>query len=183
MAIKTILSDLSQCGIEPFAFAGFTFPRHVATLETGPIASRLAYRKARCTGNYYHAPKPGATGRGFYLGKGAHGAHGLRWQYADDAATTIRHTGWFCDDFQDSKIRGIVLRLPRGRGFLAGWTMGVGMASSFDYSPIFDDERDAAFCADRMAESAAESEREYQERENQRMADEELELSALGTDE
>jgi len=165
MAIKTVLSDLSNCGLDRFQFAGFQWPRHVATMERGPLPRRLEYRKTRCTGNYYHAPKPGNTGRGFYLYE--NDAAGLRWQYADDVSSSIRHTGWFCDDYGDSKIRGIVLRLPRGRGFLAGWTMGVGMASAVDYSPVFDDESEAAACADSMAQNAADSEREFQESERE----------------
>jgi len=163
--VKTILSDLTNCGLDRFTFAGFQFPRHVATMETGPPRRRLAYRKSRCTGNHYHAPKPGNTSRGFYLYEGD--ACGLRWQYADEVSSSIRHTGWFCDEWGDTKIRGIVLRLPHARGFLAGWTMGIGMASAVDYSPIFDDESDAAACADSMAQNAAGSEREFQESERE----------------
>lgn len=54
----------------------------------------------------------------------------------------------------------VVLRLPRGRGFLAGWTMGKGMASSVGFT-IYQDESDAWRVADREAQSAAASEAEY----------------------
>lgn len=176
--MKTILSDLTNCGLERFTFAGFQFPRHVATMETGPLPRRLAYRKSRCTSNYYHAPAPGSASRGFYLYD--NDACGLRWQYADDVSSSIGHTGWFCDEYGDTTIRGIVLRLPRGRGFLAGWTMGVGMASAVDYSPVFDDESDAAACADSMAQNAAEHEREFQARERETDDDETDETDETG---
>jgi hypothetical protein len=124
-------------------------------------------------GDYYHAPTPSAKGRGFYLS--AREAPGLRWEWADECdGARIRHTGWFCDEDQCTKIRGIVMRLPRGRGFLAGWSMGEGMASTVDYSPIFDNAADAAACADSMAENAADNEREYQARESARVEAREL---------
>jgi hypothetical protein len=158
--LQSRLSSLADSGLPSFVFAGFTWPRYLATIPAGPLSRRAADRKpgrAMC-GDYYHAPTPGAKGRGFYLGSDA---LGLRWQWADETeGAGIGHTGWFCDDIESETIRGIVLRLPRGRGFLAGWSMGKDMASSVDYSPIFDNAADAAACADSMAESAAENERE-----------------------
>lgn len=68
----------------------------------------------------------------------------------------IRHQGWFCDEYSCETIRGLVFRLPKGRGFLAAWSMGEGMASNLDTSYIWDDEQDAARAADQMAEQAAE---------------------------
>ena len=162
--LQTRMRPLTDCGIPSFVFAGFTWPRYLATLDNGPLRQRIEARRPgrSLCGPYYHAPTPGAKGRGFYLGRDA---LGLRWQWADETeGACIRHTGWFTDpDGCGDTIRGIVLRLPHGRGFLAGWSMGEGMASSVDYSPIFDDATDAARCADSMAESAAESEREREE--------------------
>ena len=168
--MQSRIRSLADCGLPSFTFAGFVFPRYLATLPAGPLSRRAADRKpgrAIC-GDYYHAPKPNAaTGRGFYLD--SDGMPDLRWQWCDEVeGARIRHTGWFCDDGQSQTIRGIVMRLPKGRGFLAGWSMGEGMASTIDYSPIFDNAADAAHCADSMAESAAESEREYQARENEK---------------
>lgn len=166
--LQSRLSSLADSGLASFVFAGFTWPRYVATLPAGPLSRRAADRKPGrpMCGDSYHAPTPGAKGRGFYLGPDA---LGLRWQWADETeGARIRHTGWLCDDDGSQTIRGIVLRLPKGRGFLAGWSMGEDMASSVDYSPIFDNAADAAQCADSMAESAAESEREYQARENEK---------------
>lgn len=165
--IHTRCTPLSpDCGLPAFTFAGFTWPRYVARLERGSLAHRYAKRATRATcGEYYHAPTPNnRSGIGFYLGSDS--SFSLRWEWADKTdGARIRHKGWFCDDSQDQTIRGIVLRLPHGRGFLAGWSMGEGMASSVDFSPIFADAAGAALCADSMAENAAESEREYQANE------------------
>ena len=125
-----------------FDFAGFSFPKYV--WAKGP---------------YYTAPTPNASGRGFYLDDA--GAPGLRWEYADEVAR-LNHQGWFTDnEGWGDTIRGIVLRLPKGRGFLAGWTLGAGMASSVGYE-VYRDATEAAYAADSIAERAAEDEREYQ---------------------
>lgn len=153
--MKTLLSTLKP----EFTFAGFTFPKHVWTLPRGNMAKRLAARKPVVCGDYYHAPKPNCNaGIGFYLA--SDGAPALRWQWADDVVR-LQHQGWFCDEYQDSIIRGVVFRLPHGRGFLAGWSMGEGMASELDLF-VYGDEESAAYAADSMAERVAEAEREYQ---------------------
>ena len=151
-----------------YQFAGFDWPRYVATLPRGTMAERLKHAKNRVCGPYYHAPKTGNTGQSFYLDSDF--MPGLRWNYADEVNSDIRHTGWFTDEYGDfDKIRGIVFRLPKNRGFLAGWTMGVGMASCVDYD-IFQDIEECAECADSMAENAAEREREYQESQREELA-------------
>ena len=76
------------------------------------------------------------------------------------------HHGWYADEYQSQLIYGIVARLPSGRGFLAGWTMGAGMCASLDTRTVWDDEIKAARDADRQAQYAAEDEREYQEKSN-----------------
>ena len=160
-----------------FMFAGFNFPRYIAELKKGTKEQRRDRYKH--TGGDYTAPKPGADGKGFYLGEDKD----LRWMWADEVdGARINHTGWFCDAYQDEKIRGIVIRLTHGR-FLTGWSMGEGMASSIDYG-IYTDEIEAARAADSEAETAAEREREYQaeqdeiqrqEEENQGSDEEETE--------
>ena len=146
--------------IQRFAFAGFQWPRYVATLT--PLSGLRKKREGRrFTGGYYHAPKPNANnGRGFYLSDA--GQPFTRWQWADDVeGASIRHTGWWTDDYGDSeKIRGIVILLPHGR-YMAGWSMGKGMASTIEPG-VFDDIVDAARVADSIAENAADNEREYQ---------------------
>lgn len=173
--MKTRLTDLSNCGIPAFTFAGFTFPKYVWTLPKGDFKKRIERHVNACTGDYYHAPKPNNTvdrSIGFYLD--SDGMPDLRWKWCDEVdGCRVDHTGWYSDEYGDSeKIRGIVLRLPNNRGFLAGWSMGEGMASTVEYS-IYDDEVDAAYAADSIAESTAESERDYQESERERIEAEE----------
>lgn len=164
--MKTRLTDLAKCGLAPFAFAGMQFPKHLWTLRQGPLAARLKDRKNPRTGDYYHAPTPilgrdSDRGISFYLD--SDGAPGLRWSWCDEVdGVRIRHKGWYTDDDGfGEKIRGIVLRLPSSRGFLAGWSMGKDMISSVEYS-VYSDITDACHAADSMAEHAAAEEREYQ---------------------
>lgn len=105
-----------------FAFAGFSWPRYVARMpgNGASLAARLiAARAPRMTGEYYHAPEPGAAHDfGFYL---------------MDAGMPCRRYDWaghefHCEDGMTS-IRGIILFLPHGR-FLAGSAMGERMAAS-----------------------------------------------------
>jgi hypothetical protein len=138
-----------------FDFAGFSFPKFVFTLPLGTFEKRIRAMKNPCTGGYYHAPVPNQRdGIGFYLG--SDGMPGLRWFWCDDVASAqIDHAGWFCDDEQFEKIRGIVMRLPHGRGYLAGYSRGKNMASSIGVK-IYDDIVDAAHAADSEAENADE---------------------------
>lgn len=143
-----------------FEFAGFTWPRYVARMACGVSALKRKYQGRKVCGEYYHAPKPGNNSRGFYLESG--GQPFTRWYWCDDVKDAgIDHTGWFCDDDHCSKIRGIVAHISHGR-YLAGWSMGGGMASGIEYR-VFHCPIDAARYADSLAESVAESEREYQE--------------------
>jgi hypothetical protein len=141
-----------------FTFAGFNFPRYIPEIRR---SSKYDKRTSRSI--YYHAPKPLTAGphpgRGFYLDN--HGSPN-RWKWADEiSGASIRHTGWYSDEYGDAeKIRGVVIYLPHGR-MLAGWSMGEGMASSID-GDIYTDEIEAARAADSIAEAAAEQEREYQ---------------------
>jgi hypothetical protein len=166
-----------------FTFAGFRFPRHIPQLVPltycgagayAPVVERIRAAggkppRFKVSASYYAAPAPLAArvpfgerpAFGFYLDSDF--APGLRWVWADKIEDIqIRHTGWFCDEFQDSSMRGIVLRLPHGRGFLAGYALGVGMSATVERE-IYACERKAAYAADRMAERAAEVERDYQD--------------------
>jgi hypothetical protein len=155
--MQTVLSKLTP----EFSFAGFSFPKHVWTLDHMPVAKRLQRRAPVVCGAYYHCPTPNQNaGVGFYLD--SDGQPFTRWVWCDEVVS-LRHTGWFCDEYQGQKIRGIVVRLPHGR-FLAGWSMGENMASSVD-AEVYTCERDAAYAADGLAESAADAEREYQANE------------------
>lgn len=160
--MKTVLlSDLTNFRKEEgFNFAGFQFPKYLWSLPKGNFAKRLAKRNPVIVGEYVHGAKPGYKWYIFYLDSDF--MPSLRWAWCDEVCDSIRHTGWYCDSFQDSKIRGIVMRLPHNRGFLAGWSMGEGMISEIEYV-IYNDEYDAAHAADNIAESVAEKEREFQE--------------------
>jgi hypothetical protein len=148
-----------------FQWAGFTFPKWLFTLPNGSIAKRLRDSKVNICSPYFHSPNPNdaGTGTGFYLD--SDGMPGLRWYWADECCSSIEHTGWYTQpDGNGDKIRGIVMRLPRSRGFLAGWSMGESMASEVD-STIYMDERSAALAADSMAQQDAERECEAYERD------------------
>lgn len=159
-----------------YSFAGFDFPKWEWNLYRGPWRERLKRRKSSWTGwGYSGSPKPNSNGTSFYLND--HGMPNLRWKWCDEIVGRINHKGWYSDDYQEGTIRGIVMRLPNNRGFIAGWSYGEGMFSSVDYD-VFLDESDAAYCADSMAENAAEREREYHAREEEKEREEEAEREA-----
>lgn len=157
-----------------FSFAGFDWPRMVAMLPRGTMRKRLERYKNPVCGPYYHAPEPVERGLGwrtFYLDSDF--MPGMRWKWCDEVCDRIRHTGWFCDEYGDQTIRGLVFRLPNNRGFLHGWSMGESMASAIDTHTIYADEVTAAHAADSWAESVAEDQREYEDSERERMEMEE----------
>jgi len=88
----------------------------------------------------------------------------------------LRHNGWYVDDeFQDETTFGIVLRLPHGRGFLAGcsdpynWPKrGFGACLVENY--VYADEDTAARCADQIAEKYAEDSREANAKQHEQQA-------------
>lgn len=140
-------------------FAGFDWPRYLPALPKGTKQQRLD--RYKFTGGYQLQLVPGKNSMSFYLDSDF--MPGLRWKWCDAVeGVRIDHTGWFNDDFGNSgnKTRGLVMRLPHGRGFLAGWSLGKGMASAAQYY-VFTEEDDAAREANRLAESIAEDEREH----------------------
>lgn len=142
-----------------FSFAGFEWPRYQARLPKGSLIKRLEARRTLCCGEYYRTPRPNETGGSFYLESDF--MIGNRWTWADEVSGVrgIDHTGWLTDEHGDGdKIRGLVVRLSHGR-FLAGWSMGEGMASKVE-PRVFEDEAEAAHAADHMAEHVAEMERD-----------------------
>jgi len=157
--------------MKQFSFAGYTWPRAVAMLPRGTMAERAKNRKSPATGGYYHAPAPITASRGagnasFYLESDF--MPGLRWAWCDEIPgdwdeeqfpPEIGHKGWFIDEYRDDVLRGIVFKLPKGRGFLAGFSMGEGMISEIDRE-IYRDVVSAGFAADSMAENMAELNRE-----------------------
>lgn len=137
-------------------------------IDDAELARRVvAFRmlpKFKVSTSYYSSPTPltrDSDGFGYYLDSDF--APDLRWKWADEVEDSpVGHTGWHSDDDgAGDTIRGLVLRLPRGRGFLAGWSMGAGMSADVSRT-IYESERDAARAADSRAERTAEDEREYQ---------------------
>lgn len=136
-----------------FTFAGFRFPRYLATDCFGPDALRKQAEQRKVTGGYYVAPTPDrATGKGFYLsGDAGDGAPARRIETTGDA--------YRFNEYGDT-IEGIIARLPHGR-FLAGWTMGQGMASELA-GTVYDDEDEARYAAKEEARAAADVQAEYE---------------------
>jgi hypothetical protein len=146
-----------------FEFAGFTWPRDVADLTIGKAALARKFSPTRCTGNYYHAPRPNSRdGVGFYLD--SVGQPHPRY--------VLTEASYYAED---AEFQGIVFRLSHGR-YLAGWTMGVNMASSVDRD-VYTDENEATLAAKFAAQQAADDEAEYQQAERERMAHEEAEAT------
>ncbi len=100
--------------------------------------------------------------RGFYLDKYER-PFGLRWFWCDERSGRINHTGWFADEHQDDKFRGMVFRLTHDRGFLIGWSMGTEMCSTIEFNKVYKDEGDAIQQADELARVTAEAEWQYRD--------------------
>lgn len=100
--------------------------------------------------------------------------------FADEILPRIRHAGWFTDDFQDGKTRGVVFTLPNGRGFLAActdpWNDGPVI---IDASCILDSKEDAAKAADDLAHRYAELCQENHAKFQEELRAEEAELERL----
>lgn len=133
------------------------------------------------------------------------GGYWLRWSETPDdwseikgrageVLESVKHQGWYLDDFQDSVVFGIVrkVRMRGGVRFIAaisdpfnGDKYGNGpalMEVNEDGSPVwYDDAREAARASDQIAEQYAEREREYQEKALERFNAEEAEGEAEGT--
>jgi len=171
---------MTMSAYAPGVFAGFRLPRtengptiYNPTHGEKPLAARFKAWRANgkgrgCIGRVTHPNRIRSSetaadfsGWGFYLEDDSR-AFGLRLRWADDVAR-LNHTGWFIDPHGDGETaRGFVLTLPHGRGFLAGYSLGEGMASGLD-SSIYPDETGAALAADSMAENVAAENREYLE--------------------
>jgi hypothetical protein len=133
---------------------------------TVPLHKRLESRKFR--GPYEMTPSKPDEPVGFYMASGEdfvcakHGAR-IRLRLEDANLHFRRRRGcivYRCN-FDSEGFIPIVARLPGGRGFLAGWTMGAGMFSVLDRD-IFDDAKDAACVAHSLAENAAERQAEFE---------------------
>lgn len=146
-----------------FTFAGFSFPRYIATLPDTPNYSDTApawkcarvlqrIREHRQLSGTYHAPNPQVKyhGVGFYL--------------EEDNAAGLRIVDSECGEFQDDdneSFYGLVARLPKSRGYLAGWHMGVGMGATLECR-VYAELAQAEQAANDAARTACYDESEYQ---------------------
>jgi hypothetical protein len=166
-----------------FEFAGFSFPRYLPELPKGTLQDRK--ERYAYTGGYQVAPEPNAPNAFFYHGSDF--MPGLRWEWCDRVrGVGIDHTGWFTDDQEDQKIRGLVFRLPKSRGFLIGWAYCEGnddtasqMAGELSTRAVYTDIQRAAWAADKLADRIAEDEREYNEKQREEQEAEDKAAEAL----
>lgn len=154
------MSLVSEYAAVPFAGAVHDFSR--------PLRDRARARKI--CGPYHMRPREPGGPVGFYLESGrrlAMARHGATMGLRLDIPGPVGRrgaTGYHADDHGDSIILPLVARLPHGRGFLAGWTMGPGMCGGLDRD-LYADPESAGRAAHNIAETVAESAREIDERE------------------
>lgn len=126
-----------------------------------PLRARKEMR--RYCGPYRWKPAQPGKGYGFYMQHDVRhletARHGSRFRLRVEEAGPSWTFGYGEDPFTP-----IILRLPHGRGFLAGWTLGAGMCASVD-GYVWHDEDDAKRAARDEAERACEAEAEYWARE------------------
>jgi hypothetical protein len=140
-----------------------------------PMQERAKARKV--VGPYHWTPQQSPSkGFGFYqasrgMAMDRHGSIAdLRIETANDHledhgyGSLSQINGYYTDEYCDQTLVPIIARLPRSRGFLAGWTMGAGMCASLD-ATIYATAEDAARAAHSEAEYTAECERERREDE------------------
>ena len=143
-----------------------------------PLKARAEAR--RCVGPYRWTPAKPGNGRGFYqASKGLYcdprgSSFDLRLEEANNylGGRLSQINGYYCDrDGDGDTLQPIIARLPHGRGFLAGWTMGAGMCASLD-AYVYETPEDAAHAAHSMAENDAEKNREAEEQDRESYSDE-----------
>jgi hypothetical protein len=152
--------------LKPIApFDGVQFPRIVLRDMTVPVRQR---HNEHC-GPYYWTPKPFQrgqhTGRGFYMGANGEmdrAGSSIRLRLETVLDRFGRERAW-AHEYSDTPFCAIIARLPRGRGFLAGWSLGDGMCASLD-GAVYREEYQAAHAACNEAEAACERDLEDQER-------------------
>lgn len=126
-----------------------------------PLAARKASHGSCCGPYRWRVPQPDKAGKGQgYYAADDDGTPDNAAQFFLRAVDlpNRRRAGYTTDD-GFTTYQPVVLRLPRGRGFLAGWTMGKGMASSFD-GQIHETVEGAHDAADNEAMRACEDDEE-----------------------
>lgn len=123
-----------------------------------PLSARAKARKS--CGPYTWTPTAPGQGRGFY-GAGSDSdlrcdPRGSTFQLRLEVVNGATRRVWA----SDTDFIPVIARLPRGRGFLAGWSMGAGMCGSLE-PDVHETERDAQRAARVLACEAADREAEY----------------------
>lgn len=117
----------------------------------------------RFCGPYTWQPSRAGSGRGFYMGSDGASCDPrgstFRLRLEEVPANRRGVCGYFADPDADS-FKPIIARLPHGRGYLAGWTLGAGMCAELE-PELHADEREARHAAHDAAERAADREAEY----------------------
>ncbi len=139
-----------------------------ATIILRDLRQPVRARHVRHVGPYQWSPADPHQGRGWYA-DAAGGTDSrdstfrLRVEPANEHLHGYRLTdtdGYFTDpDGDGDTLQPVIFRLPRSRGFLAGWTMGAQMCGALDRE-IYPDAEDAAHAAHSMADHDAEDMRE-----------------------
>lgn len=145
-----------------------------------PLRMRLEERKT-CGPYEWTVSAPGRChGRGFYASDDAGNTESRDSTFRLRAAQRQgRDAGTYFENHDEpQRFYPIVLRLNHGRGFLAGWSMGTGMASEIG-ACIWAEEAHAWASADSQAERVCEAEAAYQAKERERAEDKEAQEAAL----
>lgn len=119
-----------------------------------PIRER---HKGSC-GPYQWCPTSAGTGRGYYASRddGTPDRTGAGFDLRP-VRTFDPITWWYGGGETTDPFYPVVLRLPRSRGFLAGWTMGKGMCATIE-PDIYETEEEAIRAAEHEANRMAEQE-------------------------
>ena len=93
-------------------------------------------------------------------------------RYVDDLARSIQHKGWYADDMQHATYRGVVVQIANSKA-VPGYECSDSGMIVVDPSEVYsfdmednDTLRDCILAADSFAESHAERDREYREKES-----------------
>jgi hypothetical protein len=156
-------------------------------IPQGTLAKRLEKHKARMAACAYY-PSVAVVGervQGYHTMPREPGGTrfiGIDVDLRVTCATGLRHDGWYCDnDMQHDVFVPVVVRLPHGR-LLGGYREPRNDGVCVDLDSIYTCEASASHGADEFTRIAAEQEREYQEEERVRMAEEEKEEEAWNHD-
>lgn len=105
----------------------------------------------------------------------------LRIKYADIYLRDHRLgsiQGYWVTDDCDESIVPVVLLLPKGRGYLSGWSMGDGMCCGVE-PELYSDPQEAAIMAHQEAERVADRCREDEEKFQRELKEEEAETERI----